>query len=104
MENLDHLQQLDTLNVSNNTIYKIENISKLYFCWVYVAKIQTGLSSSFYIIFLLKVESWVSPIVNWQNFKQRNLNNYYSHINQNQNFMFRVVLFYFITPMSSQFN
>ena len=29
MENLEHLQQLDTLNVSNNTIYKIENISKL---------------------------------------------------------------------------
>lgn len=92
MENLDHLQQLDTLNVSNNTIYKIENISKLYFCWVYVAKIQTGLSSSFYIIFLLKVESWVSPIVNWQNFKQRNLD--YSHINQNQILCF--MLYFFI--------
>lgn len=38
MENLEHLQQLDTLNVSNNTIYKIENISKLqYLCWVYFA-------------------------------------------------------------------
>jgi len=29
MENLEHLQQLDTLNVSNNTIYKIENISAI---------------------------------------------------------------------------
>ena len=37
MENLEHLQLLDTLNVSNNTIYKIENISKLYLCWVYIA-------------------------------------------------------------------
>lgn len=31
IENVEHLQQLDTLNVSNNTIYKIENISKLNF-------------------------------------------------------------------------